>query len=409
MKPALFHQQAVDFQRQTKQLGGTIALHPMSWTFLAWGAIVTVAALCVFASVAPYARKQTVVGYLRPVGGTAKVFARRDGVVQQVFVHQGQVVKKDQPLLTVVTDGKNLQQEILVSLDSRRTGLLSQINAQRTRTAIEQRRLVDAIQSKKSEMVTLRTRVLSQQERVKLSEDLVRVSAILHQEGYMSTVDLVRRQSDELEHQQDLEVLIQQIIKVGSETSALDSQLAQSPATTEAALQVLQGELAAIDERIAQAKGKQSYTVGAPLDGKVAFSTASVGQAVDPKQPEMEILPTGVALQAELFIPSRAIGFVAPGKPVRLMYDAFPYQTFGSYGGTLLSVSQTMLTGNEPRGPLTLGYPAYTAVVTVDHASIDADGRVVPLQPDMTLKADIILEKRSVARMLLEPLLRTRF
>jgi hypothetical protein len=37
-----------------------------------------------------------------------------------------------------------------------------------------------------------------------------------------------------------------------------------------------------------------------------------------------------------------------------------------------------------------------------------AFGREVPLQPDMTLRADIILEKRSLIEWLLEPLLSVR-
>ena len=39
---------------------------------------------------------------------------------------------------------------------------------------------------------------------------------------------------------------------------------------------------------------------------------------------------------------------------------------------------------------------------------MDAFGREVPLQPDMTLRADIILEKRSLIERLLEPLLSVR-
>ena len=56
---------------------------------------------------------------------------------------------------------------------------------------------------------------------------------------------------------------------------------------------------------------------------------ASLGQAVDPAKPLMTLTPRGGALRAELYVPSRAIGFVKTGQRVRLLYDAFPYQKFG--------------------------------------------------------------------------------
>jgi len=41
-------------------------------------------------------------------------------------------------------------------------------------------------------------------------------------------------------------------------------------------------------------------------------------------------------------------------------------------------------------------------------ASVGVNGRKIPVQPDMLLKADIILEKRSLVEWILEPLLSVR-
>ena len=58
----------------------------------------------------------------------------------------------------------------------------------------------------------------------------------------------------------------------------------------------------------------------------------------------MTLTPRGGALRAELYVPSRAIGFVKSGQRVRLLYDAFPYQKFGPAWG-------------EVRRPLALNTP----------------------------------------------------
>ena len=46
--------------------------------------------------------------------------------------------------------------------------------------------------------------------------------------------------------------------------------------------------------------------------------------------------------------------------------------------------------------------------VALDRLDIDAYGKKMPLEPDMLLRADIILEKRSLMRWFLDPLLSLR-
>jgi membrane fusion protein len=131
---------------------------------------------------------------------------------------------------------------------------------------------------------------------------------------------------------------------------------------------------------------------------------ASVGQTVDPQRLQLEIVPERLVLQAELFVPARAIGFVEPGQHVRILYDAFPYQHFGTYSGRVREISQTILTSSDAIGPIALKEPAYRVTVALDREDIDAYGKRIPLQPDMLLKADILLEKRSLISWLTSPL-----
>jgi membrane fusion protein len=109
-----------------------------------------------------------------------------------------------------------------------------------------------------------------------------------------------------------------------------------------------------------------------------------------------------------LFVPTRAIGFVQPGQEVRILYEAFPYQQFGTYSGKVLKISQTILTKSDTFGPIELKEPVYKITAALDRPDIDAYGRRIPLQADMLVRADIILEKRSLIRWLLDPLLSVR-
>jgi membrane fusion protein len=148
--------------------------------------------------------------------------------------------------------------------------------------------------------------------------------------------------------------------------------------------------------------------IRAPAAGRISTLQATVGQFADPRRLQMEIVPNESVLQVELFVPTRAIGFVQPGQQVRILYEAFPYQQFGTYSGKVLKISQTILTKSDTFGPIELKEPVYKITATLDRPDIDAYGRRIPLQADMLVRADIILEKRSLIRWLLDPLLSVR-
>jgi membrane fusion protein len=162
------------------------------------------------------------------------------------------------------------------------------------------------------------------------------------------------------------------------------------------------------EQRAAEIEGHRRYDVRASVAGRITSLQAQIGAGVDPHIPQLSIVPEDMRFEVDLFVPARAIGFVQPGQPVRLRYDAFPFQRFGTYGGTVAAVAATMLAPRDVIGPIALHEPAYRVKVALARQSIDAFGREVALQPDMTLSADIILEKRSLLEWLFEPLLSAR-
>jgi membrane fusion protein len=169
-------------------------------------------------------------------------------------------------------------------------------------------------------------------------------------------------------------------------------------------IQLLRNELAATEQRMSEINSRRAYTIRAPAAGRVSMLQATVGQTADPRRLQLEILPSNSVLQAELFIPTRAAGFVQVGQEVRLLYEAFPYQKFGTYKGRIIKLSQTILTATDVYGPVALKEPAYKATVALARPDIDADGKKITLQSDMLLTADIVLERRSILGWLLNPL-----
>lgn len=108
-------------------------------------AATTVTAL-VYASVAEYARKERLAGYLTPREGVARVSAPRSGVVTHLMVKHGDLVAAGDPLFIVDTShglagGGTLNAAMRAGLERQVALLNEQIAAEQARLASDQARL----------------------------------------------------------------------------------------------------------------------------------------------------------------------------------------------------------------------------------------------------------------------------
>jgi membrane fusion protein len=230
----------------------------------------------------------------------------------------------------------------------------------------------------------------------------------LREKGLISEPEYRQRELAALDQKQKLSSLNQQLATQQNQLTETSYSLEQLSTVMEGKLQSVRSELATTEQRIAEVSARRAYVIRAPAAGRVSTLQATVGQFVDPHRLQMEIIPNEEVLQAELFVPTRAIGFIRPGQHVRILYEAFPYQQFGAYSGRVSKVSQTILTKSDASGPIELKEPAYKVTAALDRPDVDAYGKKIPLQADMLLRADIILEKRTLLRWLLDPLLSVR-
>ena len=119
----------------------------------------------------------------------------------------------------------------------------------------------------------------------------------------------------------------------------------------------------------------------------------------------MTVMPESDALRAILLVPSRAYGFVAEGQDTKIRFDAFPYQRFGLFDGKVIKTSDYIVMPGEVDMPVVIHTPVYKVEVAMASQSISAYGQLVPLQPGMTISADIVLEERSLLSWLFEPII----
>jgi membrane fusion protein len=416
---SLFRREALDFQNQFRNWGQVALLQPVSSKLLSWFLAALVAVVVIFISVAQYARKETVVGYLTPSSGTAKIFVpqqvstQQQGFIREVHVKEGDEVEEGQPLFTVsmaqiAANGQDVNASVLAILDLQRDVINRQIASEERRDTSERERLTSVIKGIEAEITQLEGQRRIQNERLKLSESFVSSASQLSAKGAMPDIELKRREQAALEQKQNLALLEQQLAARRTQLTESRYTLEQLPIVTGERIRQLRTDLSAAEQRVAEVEGRRAYVIRAPTSGRVSTLQATVGQMADPRRMQLEIIPIDATLQAELFFPTRAFGFVREGQDVRILYDAFPYQKFGTYRGRVLKVSETILTGNDVVGPIQLKEPAYRVTAALERPDIDAYGQKIPLRPDMLLKADVILDKRALMSWLLDPLLSAR-
>jgi len=409
----LFRQEVIDFQQHNRQWGQVALLQPLSTKIIIWFIAAAVSLFVAFLFFGQYARKETVIGYLTPAAGTAKIFAPRQGTFKEIYVKEGQQVEKDQPLLAVETsqiaaNGEDINVSMLAALEAQRNLLTNQIAAEQERMKSERARLTALTGGLMIEISELQAQIESQKEAVRVSRDIVSSVTELKAKGLISALEYAQRELAALGQKQKSNSLNQELAARQNQLTETSYSLEQLPTVMAGKIQSLRSELATTEQRITEISGRRAYVIRAPDAGRISTLQATVGQFADPRRPQMEIIPDNSALQAELFIPTRGIGFVKPGQEVRILYEAFPHQQFGTYGGRINEISQTILSRSDASGPIELKEPAYRVIVALDRPDIDAYGKRIPLQPGMLLNADIILEKRSLLRWFLGPLLSVR-
>src|SRR5215469_4134922 len=409
MSVTLFRQQAIDHQRL--RIWGEVALSlPASYALMTSFVAVSVVAALLFISTQNYARKEHAAGFLLPITGIARVVPPRAGTITAVAVAEGQHVAPGAPLLIVTNmvtseHGENIDSAKLDELRKQRDRLKDQISLEHDKATIEAQRLQAQIDSGNNQIAELQRQLGIQMDRIEIARQQLSGAVELTSKGYLSKVELRRRQDALLGERESHSALMRDQTAKQAELAGLQNTLRQLPVTTAQRVAQLEASIAEVDTHLTEIEGQRGYQLRAPIAGRVSALQASVGKTADPRIPVLSIVPDDDFLEAELLVPARAIGFVAPGQTVQISYDTFPFGQFGFARGTVRSVSHTLLRPEEVVGPVLPRDASYPVYVALERQTIDAYDTELPLEPDLQLQAEIVSERRCLLAWILDPVL----
>jgi membrane fusion protein len=223
-------------------------------------------------------------------------------------------------------------------------------------------------------------------------------------EGNVSRNSANQKNAELIEQEAKTASLEGQRLSIQRDIAAFMAMRADLPLQSGREASSLKRNLEELKQQASENEAKRQIVVRADEGGRLAGIVVDQGQAVSAEQRLASLLPKDSKLEAELYVPTRAAGFVRPGTEVLLRYDAFPYQKFGQFHGRVREVSLTTIPLAELQ-PAASAEPVYRVRVSLDAQDVVAAGRPYALKPGMQLSATLVFEHRTLVEWVLEPLL----
>lgn len=374
-------------------------------------------------------------GTLLPTGNTKVIQSASQGVVRAIYVRNGDLVHKGQPLIDLdpTLTGADLAQaqkglataELEIArnraiadalsgrglhfvppvgtppdiVETQRRLIAAQIDAIEASTAS----LRAAQQSVLSDAQTARAQVSRLSDTVPILDLQIERMNRLSTKGYAPGQRLLELERQRRQEAGDKEVAQIQIAKGLSEAAKLDQQIRQTreDARRTALADLAKAEAEAIVRREEVTKARQMsrfQRLVAPVDGTIQQLEAhTIGGVIEMAKPIMALVPLRSGLEVEAKVLNRDVGFVREGQSAAVKLEAFPFTRYGAVPGHVRSMSRDAVQ-DEKLGPV------YVATITLDRPYIDADGRRYGLSAGLNTTVDIRTSSRSIISYLLSPL-----
>lgn len=404
----LFRKQVFEYRQH--RLSGVVSLvQPPVFRLLTLLLLAMVVVAVVFLSVSQYSRKETVIGVLQPDTGMVRLNAPQQGLVTQVLVEEGQSVEKGQPLVLIRSEkhgikGFELNQTLINQYQFQLDSLTQQLKQQTTKQTLEAQALAQRHESLLAQRQELQRQSDIFTERLALNRQISQQVDKLAGTGYVSDIDLKKQQDTVMSLNQQASGINAQLLTVNLNIEQIASEKAQLPLVHATANQQLNTQIQQVNTQLGAIQQQQLAELRAPITGVVTGVLAYVGKGVDSNERVLSILPQDSVMEAVLYVPTSAFGFIELGQQVRLRYHAFPYQRFGIQYGEISQISANVILPSEAELPGIIQVPSYRVVVALNQQQIKAYGRQLPLRSGMKLDADIVIEQRSLIRWLFDPI-----
>ena len=305
-------------------------------------------------------------GELQPTSRIRSIKLPISGVVEEVYVKEGNLVEKDEKLLKI-DDGLNIEIK---------KNLINKISLKEEELKLKKSELENSILILKNEINEINSILL-------IEKDNLEKFSSVYEEGAISKIDYDAQKIKVLNYFNDLnnkEIL----------TEVKKSELSQE-------IKFIQDNLLNYKNQLEEIQENLKYSlIKSPIAGYVyEIKAKDKGFVIDSNQDILKIVPEE-NLEAVIFINSKDIGFVAAGQDVELSIDSYPSSDFGGVDGIIRFISANSRKIDNRDSNL-----FYEAKVKLNNQLLELNsGKNLSLKPGMSLTANIKLRRLSYLQLL---------
>lgn len=355
------------------------------------------------------------------------------GVVAEILVKEGDLVKADQALLKLnaVAFSSSFQENRLLYSELRARSIRLQAEAageefktdgeyddidpivlESEKSLFESNRrqlnetlsiLKEQITQQNSALEEVQSKVRRLKKSLNLLKQEIKIKKPLVESRIFSEIDFLQLRQREAEAEGELDIASISIPRTRSAIEEAKGKLEQNRLDfrNKAKLELNEtlAELSRVSETQTALQDRVTRTtLRSPVDGVVKQLHANtVGGVITPGNKVLEVVPLGDSLLVEVQIKPADIASINVGQKTRLKFSAYDFAIHGGITGKVVFVSADTITNDD-------GESFYIVRVLPDQTYIDPVNQALQIKVGMTSEADIITSKKTILEYLLKPI-----
>ncbi len=410
-KSPLYRAEALAHQRE-RAWGELVVLTPGFARLMLWIICALAVAFVAFLYQAEYTRKARAFAVLNYATDPTVIAATDAGTLVALAVREGDRIKKGQLIATVSTErtvnGEAVFATSAADAQARRQAIDREKRELDLQLAAQSNQLALRVKAIESERAALSREIAAQAERIAQLQSQVNRFRQLAKDKFVSEQQVQQKDDERAEQVVKLETLRRSDATLARDLAQAQSELPLLQSTTRTKLATLARDAASLTQTSREDASRRAYDVTAAADAVIERIIASPGQTLAVGAPILKMQSGSGELQSDLFVPTRAAGFLKTGQNVRLAIDAFPFERYGHIDATIVEIGRVVLIPGESGVPNQIKEPAFRVRATLKAQDVSAYGERYPLRNGLTAQADIALDRRPLYRWVIEPVLRLR-
>ena len=187
--------------------------------------------------------------------------------------------------------------------------------------------------------------------------------------------------------------------KAAAQQAELELEQALQRLTMEA--QTHQATLEDTRHLLAQARTRLTQSeVRSPVKGMIsALEVDNAGEVVPAGGTVAEVVPENTALRLSVLVPQHKAGLIKTGMTTKVKLDAFPFQEYGVISGKVVNISPDAKSSQETGS-------GYQVEIELDKDYVMHQGEPVKLHLGQTGTAEIVVRRRRIIDLILDPIRR---